>query len=87
MKLTSEDLSAIKDLMEVTIEEKGVTKEEFEERLKHLPTKDEFYTETARIYKQLEGAEEEKDVLTYRVSRHSDQISRIEKHLALPELD
>jgi len=55
MALTKGDLGAIKGLIEVVIDEKElVTKED----IKHLPTKDEFYKETARIYKKLDNIDE-----------------------------
>ena len=77
-KLDSEDLKAIKELMQVTIdeafEEKGVvTKSD----LSHLPTKDEFYEQTGEILKRLDDLEIEKDLLSNRVSEHSDQLEKI----------
>ena len=83
-KLDSDDLKAIKDLMEVTIEEaiesKGlVTKVD----ISHLPTKDEFYAQTGEILKRLDNLEEEKDVLSHQVSKHEDRIEKIGSHLGL----
>jgi hypothetical protein len=81
-----DEFRALSDLMREVVREETkdfVRKED----IKHLLTKEEFYSETAKIYKKLNDIEEERDLLSYRVSRHSDQISRIEKHLALPELD
>lgn len=57
------------------------------EDIKHLPTKDEFYAETSKIYKKLEDIEEEKDVSSHQVSRNSDRLDRVEKHLNLATLD
>ena len=84
-KLDDADLKAIKNLMEVTIDEaieaKGlVTKDD----ISHLPTKDEFYEETGKILKRLDDLEEEKDVLSHRVSNHSDRIEKIESRLGIP---
>lgn len=81
-KLDGEDLKAIKELMQVTIEEaieeKGlVTKSD----LSHLPTKDEFYEQTGEILKRLDNLEIEKDLLSNRVSEHSDQLEKIGKAL------
>lgn len=73
MKLTTEDLKAIKDLMGVTFDEKN---EDFvkKEDIKHLPTKDEFYTETSKIYKKLKDIEDEMTVMNHQISRNSDNI-------------
>lgn len=50
------DLNAIKDLIEVTLDEKldRKFKEKFDKQLGFLPTKDEFFAETAKIYKKME---------------------------------
>jgi hypothetical protein len=82
--LDSDDLKAIKDLMEVTIDEaiekRGlVTKSD----ISHLPTKDEFYEQTGEILKSLDNLEEEKDVLSHQVSGHSDRIEKIESRLGM----
>lgn len=82
MTLTNDDLEALKDLMEVTIDEviekNGlVTKKD----ISHLPTKDEFYEQTGEILKRLDNLEEEKDVLSHRVSNHEDRIMNLETHL------
>jgi hypothetical protein len=82
--LDSDDLKAIKDLMEVTIdqaiEKRGlVTKSD----ISHLPTKDEFYEQTGEILKSLDNLEEEKDVLSHQVSGHSDRIEKIESRLGM----
>ena len=83
-KLDNDDLKAIKDLMEVTIEEaiesKGlVTKDD----ISHLTTKDEFYEQTGEILKRLDNLEEEKDVLSHQISRDSDRIEKIESRLGM----
>ena len=75
--LDSDDLKAIKNLIEVTFDEK------LDEKLSHLPTKDEFYEETSKILKRLDDLEKEKDVLSHQVSGHSDQIEKIESHLGI----
>ena len=73
MPLTKQDLSQIKTVVEDVVEEK------FNEKLKFLPTKDEFYTETAKLMKEVQDMREEQDTLTYRVSTHSDQIEDLQK--------
>lgn len=48
MKLTDEDLKAIGNLIRVILDEELDAK--FDEKLSHLPTKDELYGETTKIY-------------------------------------
>ena len=76
MALTADDLKALKELMEVTLEEK--LDEKLDEKLSQLPTKDEFYERTGEILKSLDNLEEEKDVLSHQVSSHEDRIEKIE---------
>ena len=76
--LDGNDLKAIKDLIEATIDEKElVTKSD----LSHLPTKDEFYEQTGEILKRLDDLEIEKDLLSNRVSEHEDRIEKVESAL------
>ena len=82
--LDNEDLKAIKNLMEVTIdeavEEKLVTKSD----ISHLPTKDEFYTKMDEVMGELKTIREEQTLLSHRVSDHEDRIEKIESHLDIP---
>jgi len=83
-KLDDADLKAIKDLMEVTIDEVLDKKEVVVKGdLSHLPTKDEFYEQTGEIIKRLDNLEQEKDVLSHQVSRHEDRIEKIEAQIGL----
>ena len=50
----------------------------------HLPTKDEFYEQTEEILKRSNELEEEKEILSYQVSSHSDRIEKIESYLGIP---
>jgi len=82
MALTDEDIKALKDLMKVSFTEtademKLVTKDD----INHLPNKDEFYKQTEKILKRLDGLEKEKDVLSHQVSNHEDRIKNLESHL------
>ena len=84
-KLDSEDLKAIKDLVELTIEDvierkELVTKSD----LSHLPTKDEFYTKMDAVMGELKTIREEQTLLSHRVSNHEDRIEKIESHLDFP---
>jgi len=76
--LDDQDLKNIKNLIEVTfdekIEEKGlVTKDD----IKHLPTKDEFYTENDKLMKELKAVREEQPILSNQVSEQSDDIEKL----------
>jgi len=53
-------------------------KTEFEDKIKHLPTKEEFYNREDQIMGELKSIREELEMLGYRVSQHSDQISALE---------
>jgi hypothetical protein len=55
--------------------------------IKNLPTKDEFFTEMDELMKEVKTSREEQSMLSNRVSIHSDQLERIEKHLDLPALN
>ena len=83
-KLDAEDLNALKDLIEVTVED-VIERKELVSRtdLSHLPTKDEFYEQTGEILKRLDNLEQEKDVLSDRVSKHEDRIEKIESRLGI----
>jgi hypothetical protein len=78
-KLDDEDMKAIKDLMEVTIDE-AIEKNELVTKsdISHLPTKDEFYEQTEKILKRLDDLEVDKDLLSHRVSDHEDRITNLE---------
>jgi hypothetical protein len=80
--LDDNDLKAIKDLIEVTVDEVFEKREVATKNdLSHLPTKDEFYEQTGEIIKRLDNLEEEKDVLSHRVSNHEDRIINLESKL------
>jgi chaperonin cofactor prefoldin len=81
-KLDDDDLKAIKNLMEVTIDD-AIEKKELvtKKDISHLPTKDEFYEQTGKILKRLDDLEEEKDALSHRVSNHEDRMNNFESHL------
>ena len=82
--LDNDDLKALKDLMEVTIEEaiesKGlVTKDD----ISHLPTKDEFYTKMDEVVGELKTVREEQPLQSEKLSDHEDRIQKIESHLGM----
>ena len=77
--LDSDDLKAIKDLIEVTVDEK--LDEKLDAKLSHLPTKDEFYGKMDEVMGELKAIREELAVLGHQVSDHGDRIEKIESHL------
>jgi hypothetical protein len=81
--LDNDDLKAIKNLMEVTIdeavEEKLVTKDD----ISHLPTKDEFYGKMDEVMGELKTIREEQAIQGHQLSNHSDRIEKIESHLGI----
>ncbi len=67
----------IKTAIDEAIEEKQLaTKED----ISYLPTRDEFFTETAKIYKRLDTVETQHDILSHQVSRISDRVDKMEKN-------
>jgi len=78
--LDSDDLKAIKGLIETTIEEKElVTKSD----VSHLPTKDEFYSKMDEVMGELKVIREEQPVQSHQLSDHEDRIEKIESNLGL----
>lgn len=72
------DVNSIKDLIGVAIDEKVEEKKlVVKGDISHLPTKDEFYAETSKIYKKLENLETEIKLVTRKVSEHSDDIEKL----------
>lgn len=68
----------IKDLDEI----EKIVDEKIEENTKNLPTKDEFFTKMDEIMGELKIIRESTDILTHRVSKHEDKITKIEKKIA-----
>jgi len=82
--LDTDDFKALKDLMQVTIEDaietKGlVTKED----ISHLPTKDEFYTKMDEVMGELKTIREEQALQSQHLSDHDDRIEKIGSHLGI----
>ena len=84
-KLDGDDLKAIENLIEVTIENaierKGVATVD---HLGHLPTKDEFYGKMDEVMGELKAIREEVAVLGHQVSDHGDRIDKLESDQDLP---
>ena len=84
-KLDSDDLKAIKDLIEVTVEDvierkELVTKSD----IRYLPSKDEFYGKMDKVMGELKAIREEQAVQSHQLSDHGDRIDRIESRLDIP---
>ena len=78
-KLDNDDLKAIKDLMEVTMDERpdGM----LDEKLGYLPTKDDFYGMMDKVMGALKAIREEQAVQSQHLSDHDDRIEKIESEL------
>lgn len=85
MALTQKDLDAIKELIEITIDEKfdkrlGLeSNQTLDNKFSYLLTRDEFYEQTDKLMKELKDMREELTVTTGRVSIHSDEIEALQK--------
>ena len=78
--LDDKQFTALIDLIRITIDDaidkkQLVTKKDID----HLPTKDEFYEQTAEILKRLDDIEESNTLLVERVSKNSDAIEKLKK--------
>ena len=83
-KLDHSDLKAIKNLIEVTVDEviekrEVVTKSD----LSHLPTKDDFYEKMDEVMGELKTIREEQTLISHQVSDHEDRIQKIETNLGM----
>jgi hypothetical protein len=83
-KLDDDDLKAIKDLVEVTVDE-VIEKKELVTKsdLSHLPTKDEFFNKMDDVVGELKTIREEQALISHRVSNHEDRIEKIESNLGI----
>ena len=73
--LTKTDEDLIRHIVEDVVDEK------LEKKLKHLPTKDDFYQMMDKLMTELKGSREEQTVLSGQVSENRDRIEHVEKHL------
>lgn len=74
---------AVESLVRQVIREEAITKDEFEEKIKHLPTKDEFYESQAKLMKEVKDMREEQSAHMGLHDRIDKRFVRIEKHLHL----
>jgi hypothetical protein len=82
--LDGNDLKAIKDLIEETVED-VIEKKELVTKadISHLPTKDEFYGKMDEVMGELKAIREEQAVQSHQLSNHEDRIEKIESHLGI----
>jgi len=73
MTLTQRDFDEIEKMMD----------EKFEEQLRNIPTKDEFYIKMDEVMGELKGIREEVTVFTHQVSGHEDRIATIEQKVGI----
>ena len=73
MTLTQRDFNEIEKMMD----------EKFEEQLRNLPTKDEFYIKMDEVMGELKAIREDHTVLTHQVSGHEDRIVKLEETAGL----
>lgn len=73
--LDNDDLEAIRDLIGVVIDEKDLVSRS---DISHLPTKEEFYAENAKLMKELETIRQQEPIMQDQLSDHEDRISVLE---------
>lgn len=56
----------------------NIVDEKISEKIRSLPTKDEFFEETLKVLKKLDNLQEAMDIVSSRQSIHSDQIEVLE---------
>lgn len=71
--LTYHDLEEIEKLVD----------ERLDEKLKYLPTKDEFYKQIDIVIGRLDKIDKNVAAITYRSKDHADRLETIEGHLGL----
>lgn len=84
MSLTNNDLKLIKDVIKVTIDEELDIK--FEEKIKYLPTKEEFFDREDKIMTELKAVREEITTLSdlnRKVNDHEERIEKVEHKLGI----
>ncbi len=69
MALTQKDFDQIEELLD----------EKLDEKLKILPTKEEFFSKMDEVVGELKTAREEQTVLSHQVSNHEDRLKTLEE--------
>jgi hypothetical protein len=73
------EIEQLVEYMIIRMRDVFATKEELDERLGHLPTKDEFYQENDKLMKELKDLRDEVSTSTYRTSDNTDRIEKLEE--------
>ncbi|MDO8503392.1 MAG: hypothetical protein Q7S60_01750 [bacterium] len=73
MTLTQKDIDQIGEIID----------QKLEERIKFLPTKDEFYTKMDEVMGELKAIREEHTVSSGQISDHEDRITLLEEKTGL----
>jgi len=73
MTLTQKDLNEIE----------GIVEEKIDEKVKNLPSKDEFYEKMDEVVGELKAIREELPLISHRLSDHEDRIQRVENKLQI----
>ena len=81
MALTKKDLSAIRSIVEVTIDE--ALEKKLNEKLKNYPNKEEFFSKMDEVMAELKTTREETTVLAHQLGRNTKRIEKIEGKLSL----
>lgn len=69
MALTQKDFDQIERVLD----------EKLDEKLKNLPTKDEFFSKMDEVMGELETIREEQTILSHQVSNHENRLKTLEK--------
>ena len=86
MKLTQQDLDAIKDLIKITIEEDETLVRKLD--LSFLPTREEFFSKMDEVVGELKAMRDEHKLLSRRVYEdHEPRLQKIEKKLQIQTSD
>lgn len=67
--LTQKDINLIEEIVE----------EKLEEKIKFLPTKDEFYEKMDEVMGELKAIREEQTLQSYKIFDHDDRIVKLEE--------
>lgn len=84
MKIIKSDLQVFEDLIDRKIEEKAETLLATKDDIKHLPSKEEFYSESDKLMTELKAVREEITILSdlnRKVNDHEERIEKVEKKL------
>ncbi len=81
MSFTLQDLKALKELMISVFDERFEVR--IEEKLKYLPTKEEFFSRMDEMMGELRAMRQEQILLTHKVFKHDDEIDELQTDVAI----